>query len=119
MPDTNAVVETYISMWNESDPERRRALIAQALSEDASYVDPLMSSDGPEQIDAMIAGAQQQFPGHRFALLSGPDAHHDRVRFSWTLAPAGGEPIAIGVDFASIAGDGRLRSVTGFLEPVT
>jgi hypothetical protein len=28
-----------------------------------------------------------------------------------------GEPIAIGVDFATVADDGRMRSVTGFLEP--
>jgi hypothetical protein len=64
----------------------------------------------------MIAAAQQQFPGHRFALVAGPDTHHDRVRFTWSLSANGGEPVAVGVDFATVAPDGRLRSVTGFLE---
>jgi hypothetical protein len=75
-----------------------------------------MSGDGVAGIDAMIATAQQQFPGHRFTLAAGPDAHHDRVRFAWALSPDGGDPIARGVDFAVLAEDGRLRSVTGFLE---
>jgi hypothetical protein len=66
----------------------------------------------------MIAAAQQQFPGHRFELTMGPDAHNDRVRFAWSMVPdAGGVPVAAGVDFAIVADDGRLRSVTGFLEP--
>jgi hypothetical protein len=80
------------------------------MTDDASY------GDGIDGIAAMIAGAQQQFPGHGFALRSGPDAHHDRVRFSWTLAPDGGEPVTAGTDFATLAPDGRLRAVTGFLE---
>jgi hypothetical protein len=28
MSNTTTVVETYIAMWNESDPERRRELVA-------------------------------------------------------------------------------------------
>jgi hypothetical protein len=65
----------------------------------------------------MIATAQTQFPGHRFALVRGADAHHDRVRFSWSLAPEGGTPIAVGTDFATVTEDGRLGTITGFLEP--
>lgn len=117
MSDTTAVVNQYIAMWNEADPDQRRALVARVVTEDAIYVDPLMTGDGIDGISAMIGGAQAQYPGHRFTLVAGPDAHHDRVRFSWSIAPAGGEPIAVGTDFAQIADDGRMRSITGFLEP--
>ncbi len=117
MSNTTTVVETYIAMWNESDPERRRELVAQTVTDDASYLDPMMAGQGIEGISTMIAGAQQQFPGHRFELVAGPDAHHDRVRFSWSLAPEDGQPVAIGVDFATVGEDGRMRSITGFLEP--
>jgi SnoaL-like domain len=116
MADVTEIVDSYIAAWNEHDPARRRALVARTFSEDASYLDPLMSGEGIEEIDAMITAAQQQFPGHRFALAAGPDAHHDRVRFSWSLAANGAEPVARGLDFAELAEDGRLRSVTGFLE---
>jgi SnoaL-like domain len=117
MPDPTTLVRTYIEMWNETDPARRRHLVAQTVTDDAHYLDPLMAGQGPDGISEMIAGAQQQFPGHRFELVSGPDAHHDRVRFTWSLGLPDGHPVAIGVDFATTSDDGRMRDITGFLEP--
>jgi hypothetical protein len=118
MSDITTVVHNYIAMWNEAIPEERRAIIAETFSDDASYLDPLMSGAGRDGIDSMVAAAQAQFPGTRFELTSGPDAHHDRVRFAWRMIAAdGGAALAAGVDFATVAQDGRLRAVTGFLEP--
>ena len=117
MPDPTTIVRSYIEMWNETDPLRRRRLVSETVTDDASYLDPIMSGSGPDGISEMIAGAQQQFPGHRVALVSGPDSHHDRVRFTWSLAADGGEPVAIGTDFVTSADDGRMRDITGFLEP--
>ena len=117
MPDTTTVVDTYIEMWNEGDAERRRRLVGEAMTEDARYLDPVMAGEGIDGISAMIAGAQQQFPGHRFALHTEPDGHHDRLRFSWALNADGDDPVAIGTDFATISDDGRMRAITGFLEP--
>jgi hypothetical protein len=117
MADTDTLVDNYIAMWNETDPDQRRALVADTVTDDADYVDPLMEGTGVDGIATMIGAAQAQFPGHRFTLVAGPEAHHDRVRFSWSLAADGSAPVAIGVDFASLSGDGRMRSITGFLEP--
>ena len=110
-----SVVDTYLAAWNESDPDRRRALVSDTWTDDGTYLDPLMSGAGVEQITAMIGAAQAQFPGHRFSLSAGPDTHNDVVRFSWALA-ADGDPVAHGQDFASVGPDGRFRTVTGFLE---
>jgi hypothetical protein len=109
------VVDGYIAAWNTADAGDRRALIAQVFADDTTYVDPLMQGTGHDGIDALIAGAQGQYPGHRFELLGDADHHNDRVRFSWTLVGPDG-PIAVGRDFATLADDGRLRDVTGFLE---
>ena len=111
----NTVVDAYIASWNEGDETRRRELVGQAFTDDARYLDPLMSGEGTDGITGMIGAAQQQFPGHRFELSFGPDAHNDVVRFAWQLVGANG-PVAAGTDFATVAGDGRLRNVTGFLE---
>src|SRR4051812_40247600 len=95
MRHLNDTVASYLATWNETDPARRRALAAEAVTEDSSYVDPLAAVEGIEGLDAVIAAAQQQFAGLRFELDAGPEAHHDRVRFRWRLvAPAGGEPVA-------------------------
>jgi hypothetical protein len=74
-----------------------------------------MSGSGHDSIATTIALAQERFPGHRFELSFGPDAHNDRVRFAWRLNE-GDDLVAAGVDFGTVADDGRLRSVTGFLE---
>ena len=112
------VVDRYFAIWNEADPARRRALIEATWSPDASYLDPLYSADGPDGLDALAAGAQAQFPGHRFRLVGALDAHHDRARWGWELAaPDGAPPAVVGVDFAVLTPDGRLRAVTGFFQP--
>jgi len=73
---------------------------------------------GHEGIDALIAGAQQHFPGHRFVLAGTPDAHHDVLRFGWTLHGPNGAAVVRGLDVAQVAADGRLARVTGFLDRV-
>lgn len=117
MSNHTDLVDRYIAAWNETDAGRRRDLIARTWTEGASYLDPLMRSDGHAGIDAMIAGVQAKFPGHRFSLAGKVDAVEDRVRFCWALAPDGGPALVKGTDFAVVA-DGRLQAVTGFLDQV-
>ncbi len=112
------LVERYLAMWNATDPAARRELVSRTVTAEATYVDPMAEVAGVEAIAGLIAAVQAQFPGHRFTLHSGPDAHHDRVRFRWALAPDGEEPVAIGLDVAELAADGRMQAITGFLEPV-
>ncbi len=117
MDDLKDLVDRYIAIWNDTDAASRRALIARTWTEDARYLDPLMAGEGHVGIDGMIAAVQQRFPDFRFSLLGSPDAHADRLRFSWALGPQGGEAIVKGTDFAVIK-DGKLQAVTGFLDQV-
>lgn len=91
MTDTTKLIDDYIACWNETDAGRRRALIERAWTERASYVDPMMSGEGRDGIDAMIAGAQAKFPGFRFR-VSKP------------------------VEVVATVADGRLSAVTGFVD---
>ena len=112
------LIDRYIAMWNETDAERRRALIARTWTEEANYLDPVLQGDGPTGIDAMVRGVHQRFPEHRFRRTSEVDTHHDCVRFSWELGPQGGSPVVSGTDFGVVAADGRLRTVTGFFDQI-
>ena len=118
MSNLTDLIDRYIAAWNETDAKRRRDLIARTWAENADYVDPLMRGEGQAGIDAMIEGVQQRFPRHQFRRTGKVDAHNDRVRFTWELAPESGEPIVKGTDFAVVAADNRLRTVTGFLDQV-
>jgi hypothetical protein len=111
------IADAYIALWNETDPQRRRALIGEAWTDDARYVDPIMQGEGRDQIDGLIAAVHDRFPGFRFALIGQPDGYGQHVRFSWGLGPEGGEAPIKGTDFALVE-SGRLRNVTGFLDQV-
>ncbi|MFJ4288531.1 nuclear transport factor 2 family protein [Cupriavidus sp. NPDC089707] len=114
--DPATLADRYLAAWNETDPARRRELIALAWTESASYVDPLMRGDGHAGIDAMIAAVQGKFPGFRFTRVSPVDAHGEHLRFSWELGPAGEPALVVGTDFATVAADGRLARMTGFID---
>jgi hypothetical protein len=117
MSNAAQIAERYIAVWNEADPARRDALLAEHWSENATYVDPLMKGDGRSEISALIGGVHQRFPGFRFALDGRADGYGDHVRFAWTLGPESEPDMIKGTDFAIVEA-GRLKSVTGFLDKV-
>jgi hypothetical protein len=117
MTDANMIARNYIDLWNEKTPSRRRAMLSQHWTTDATYVDPLMRGDGHDAVDALIAGVQQRFPDFSFKLIGEANGFGDNVRFSWGLGPDGGDSPIKGTDFATLK-DGRIRSITGFLDHV-
>jgi len=117
MHPVNQIVASYIAAWNETDTDRRRALVAQTWADTGTYHDAHRDGEGHDRIDAMIASVQQVFAGYRFRLCSKIEAHHDSVRFSWQAGGADGAPLFFaGTDFATLAPDGRFRTVTGFVD---
>jgi hypothetical protein len=117
MTDVNTIANRYIDLWNERTPSRRREMLATNWTSDARYIDPLMSGDGLDGVDALIAGVQQRFPDFRFQLIGQPNGYGDHVRFSWGLGPEGADSPIKGTDFAVVK-DGRIRSITGFLDQI-
>jgi hypothetical protein len=117
MSNVNSLVVSYIAAWNEHDGAARRKLVAETWSEGGIYVDAHRRGDGHAGIDAMIAAAQAQFPNYRLRLASGIEAHDGGVRFSWHAGGTPNAPLLLGgTDFATFGDDGRLKSVTGFVD---
>lgn len=113
-------VRRYFTAWNATDGEGAlEKAVGEAFAEDATYTDPLGVASGREQIVAAISGAHAQFPGFAFRPTGTPDAHHDMVRFTWDLVSSrDGSAPAAGFDVITLAEDGRIRTVTGFLDRV-
>ncbi|MEU5717361.1 nuclear transport factor 2 family protein [Streptomyces sp. NPDC020403] len=110
-------VQRYFAAWNASTDEERAKAVATAFTEDATYTDPLADVRGHDGLTAAISGARQQFPGFDFVATGTPDAHHHLVRFTWDLVSrADGSAPAAGFDVITLAGDGRISSVSGFLD---
>ena len=112
----DATIEAYVAAWNETDAARRGAAVVQAFAEKGTYRDPVMISDGHGGVDAMLAGVQAKFPGFVLKRISKVDHHNGALRFSWSLGPAAGPSVVEGVDFCTLAPDGRLASVVGFID---
>ncbi|WP_432167833.1 nuclear transport factor 2 family protein [Streptomyces sp. bgisy031] len=114
-----AAVARYFEAWNAEGADARAEAVAAAWSEDGSYTDPLADVTGHEGIAAVIAAAREQFPGFAFRRTGTVDAHHDIARFTWELVSAadGSAPVA-GSDVISLAKDGRIRTVQGFLDRI-
>ena len=83
MTDIQKIATSYIDLWNERAADRRRDMLKQNWTDDASYIDPLMSGDGRDGVDALIAGVQQRFPEFKFRAFPGDaNGFGDRLRFS-------------------------------------
>ncbi|MDQ0793378.1 nuclear transport factor 2 family protein [Streptomyces sp. B1I3] len=110
-------VRRYFAAWNANTGEELEKAVAAAFTEDATYTDPLAAVSGHDGLTAAISGARQQFPGFDFVATGTPDAHHDLVRFTWDLVSrADGSAPAAGFDVITLAEDGRISSVSGFLD---
>lgn len=109
----------YFEAWNATGPEALAKAVAAAWTADGRYTDPLADVAGHEQIAAVIAAAHEQFPGFVFRPLGAVDGHHDTARFGWELVNEADSsaPVA-GFDVVTLAEDGRIQSVFGFLDRV-
>jgi len=116
--DFDALIQRYLDTWNETDADKRAALVADLWAADGRYVDPIGSAEGHAALSGLIGAVQQQFEGMRFDLAGAVDAHHDQARFTWALGPVGAEPLVVGFDVLERDADGRVRTVLGFLDKV-
>ncbi|MFF4575874.1 nuclear transport factor 2 family protein [Streptomyces sp. NPDC001410] len=114
-----AAVTRYFEAWNATDTDALAKAVAVAWSEDGTYTDPLADVRGHEQIAAVVRAAQEQFPGFEFRLAGDVDGNHHIARFGWELVSTadGSAPVA-GSDVVTLAEDGRITSVLGFLDRI-
>ncbi|TVZ79116.1 MULTISPECIES: nuclear transport factor 2 family protein [unclassified Streptomyces] len=112
-----AAVTRYFEAWNATDADALAKAVAVAWSEEGTYTDPLADARGHDEIAAVIRGAQEQFPGFEFRPAGDVDGNHHIARFSWELVSTadGSAPVA-GSDVVTLAEDGRITSVLGFLD---
>ncbi|WP_327232811.1 nuclear transport factor 2 family protein [Streptomyces sp. NBC_01317] len=112
-------VTRYFEAWNAPSAEARTKAVAAAWSEDGGYTDPLVDVSGQEAIAAVVAGAREQFPGFTFRLAGAVDGHHGVARFGWELVSDADSSVPVtGSDVLTLAGDGRIDRVYGFLDRV-
>ena len=111
------VVAAYAAAWNETDEAARAELLRTAWADDGVYCDPTALVKGRDALVAHIRESHERFPGARIDATSAVDAHHEWVRFSWTMVAADGSTVTDGFDVAELDADGRLLRLVGFFGP--
>jgi hypothetical protein len=112
--EAGAVVREYVAAWNEPDPDRRSALLADSCATDVRYTDPESDVTGLDELAGVIAAFQEAYPGHVLRLASAVDHHHDVLRFAWLAERPDGTTLSAGLDACRRAPDGRLSLIVGF-----
>ncbi len=115
---TKETVEAYMAVWNETDEDKRRALLAKVWAAGATYTDPMAHAAGAEELVALVSGFHTQMPGAKIVQTSAIDEHHGRLRFGWAMKGPDGSTRMEGIDVGELAEDGRLRSILGFFGPL-
>jgi hypothetical protein len=137
MTDTE-LVNRFVGLWNDPDPERRRATIRELWTEDGEQVlqppqemreaaaslgfpPPRLEVRGHEGIERRVTRAHDDFVaagGLAFRSRGNVERLDDVVKFNWEMAPAqGGEVQAVGLEVFLLDRDGRIRTNYQFIEP--
>ena len=112
MADRQEQVDAYVASWNESDVDKRWALIERAWAEDGRYVAESSDVTGYRAINDNVVRIQEKYPNRIFFRTSDIFTHKDRARFTWAMLDPTGSATIGGVDYALFAEDGRLRRIT-------
>jgi hypothetical protein len=104
-----------LEVFGERDPERRAAAIARTYAPEVTFTDEDGTTTGYDALEARIVALQSRLPPTASFAAAGPlYAGPGEAALAWTLAVDGGEPIARGLDLATIA-DGRIAALRTLL----
>ncbi len=131
------LVERYVALWNEPEPDARRAMVRELWATDGAqilqppqelldraaqigFVNPALEARGHGELEARVTRAHAEFiaPGQfRFRRRGQVTRLREVVKFWWEMVPvAGGEPAGIGLEFLILGPDGRIRTDYQFIE---
>lgn len=134
-----ALIERYVALWNEGDPDARRATIRQLWSPDGGQVlvdppqevraaaaqlkfaVPTLEVRGYDALEGRVTRAWEMFvaSGDYLFTSSGPASHLLRnvVTFRWEMTPtSGGGTAGAGLEVLALDDDGRIRDDYQFIE---
>jgi hypothetical protein len=119
MTDTslkNSVIDRYLRFWNSTSAEEWRHRAPDTFTDDVEYVAPIGVLAG---VEALIDFGVQ-FTDHvgaiEFRARDEVQIHHDRARLRWEIITGDDTSLATGTDVIVIGDDGKVRSVTAFLD---
>jgi hypothetical protein len=134
---TQSVVERYVAMWNEPDPQVRHETIVELFTEDAEHIlsAPVEMRDaaralgfpaltlavrGHADLEFRVARAHDEFVGsgeYRFRQRGDGACIDTMVKFGWEMVSSTtGDVVAHGIEIVELDTVGRIRSDHQFVD---
>jgi hypothetical protein len=121
MSNAENIAQRYIDIWNETDPDARRAQVAALWIEDGTHYVRLREVRGHADLETRVATSHQTNVAERnykFELEGGLEQLRDMIKFNWRMVPNGGGAVAAtGLIVLLLADDGRVRIDYQFIDP--
>ena len=118
--DPETLVQNYVGMWNEHDPEKRHALVRSTWAEDGENLTSAIEARGYDELYARADSAHQTWIAdkhYRFRSTGEVKSHHGFVLFTWEMyAPDDGAVISTGTDVFIVGDDGRAKTILTFVQ---
>ncbi len=102
-------------VFNQPDPQRRAAAIAEVFADDAVFTDDGRTVRGREELAATVTGLLAQGPGLVFTPAGPFRGVGDLGMRPWRLVPPGAEPVLGGLDVVQVV-DGRIARLWTVLD---
>ncbi len=111
-------VDAYGSAWAEPDEATRRAILDQAWTDGGIYTDPTVYAIGRDElvshIGGFLASPAGDAPSGGLTATSRVELFRGALRFTWAVLAPDGTVLLEGMDFGTVAADGRLSRISGF-----
>jgi len=112
MVNVDEIVDRYVAVWNENDPDERRRRIHAAWAVDGTTCYRLMDARGYEAIETRVAGSWDKWlrEGKYVFRPKSVESHHDVVKVEFVMVTVPGSAVeANGLSFLLLDREGRIR----------
>ncbi|MGH6856413.1 MAG: hypothetical protein ACRECP_01910 [Methylocella sp.] len=110
--------ELYTAVWNETDPQKRREMIADLWTAEGRHYVGAREVQGYEALEQRIIGSHEKNVrdgGYQFKVTT-VRALQDAVTVDWDMVrPAGSEAVAAGRDVLIVDADRRILTDYQFI----
>jgi SnoaL-like domain len=112
MRNAQAIADSYVAVWNETDPDRRRLAIAELWAPDGEHFVDIREARGYDALEKRITSSHEKNVrdgGNRFRAAQDARALRDVVTFHWEMLPADSETVvARGLEILIVNDWGRI-----------
>jgi hypothetical protein len=112
MKDIASIVDSYVAVWNEGDPAKRRQRICEVWAPDGTTCDRLMDARGYDAIEQRVVGSWEKWlsEGKHVFRPNSFAVHHNVIKLDFIMVRLPGEEVeANGLCFLLLDWDGRIE----------